>query len=63
MWPEMLDWTVCRALAAREKLPWSAIATRAASWRRSTEPVLPPAAVAGRPEQAGPGRWLSGGRG
>ena len=39
MWPEMLDWTVCRDAAAPEKLPESAIATKAASWRRSTRPV------------------------
>ncbi len=39
MWPEMLDCTVCKDAAAPEKLPESAIATRAASWRRSTWPV------------------------
>ena len=34
-WAETLDWTVCRARAAAEKLPWSATATTALSWRRS----------------------------
>lgn len=39
MWPETLDWTVCNVAAAAEKLPESAIATRAANCRRSTWPV------------------------
>ena len=34
-WLETLDWTVWRASAAAEKLPWSATATSAASWRSS----------------------------
>ena len=32
---ETLDWTVCMARAAAEKLPVSATPTRAESWRRS----------------------------
>ena len=35
MWVETFDCTVCMARAAAEKLPASATATRAASWRRS----------------------------
>ena len=35
MWLETLDCTVNRARAAAENVPWSAIATRAASWRTS----------------------------
>jgi hypothetical protein len=28
MWADTFDWTVSRALAAAEKVPWSAIATK-----------------------------------
>ena len=33
--PDTLDWTVPRAAAADEKLPWLAMASTASSWRRS----------------------------
>src|SRR5262249_60229784 len=38
MWVDTFDCTVCRARAAAEKLPWSATATMALSWRRSISP-------------------------